>query len=188
MRSRRTLRRSLLAASAIAFAATMPASAAPSNPAAAPTEIVVPAAHVGDEAVSGAGVIVKLGLAAAATAALAGLVRAIGAGRILGWLRAAAPAAKKAAGAALKVPVAAARAVGRAAASPLRFALAMAGLGLLAFSGLSLFDLEWAGGLFVGGALVVLIWMASGRTQRLYVAIRQRQMHRNTSPGDQMSG
>lgn len=87
MRSRRTLRRSLLAASAIAFAATMPASAAPSNPAAAPTEIVVPVVHAGDEAAPGVGVAVKLGLAAAATAALAGLVRAIGAGRILGWLR-----------------------------------------------------------------------------------------------------
>jgi hypothetical protein len=164
----------LLAASAIALAATIPASAAPLTPVAAPTEISVPVAHAGDEGAGGAAIVAKLGLAAAATAALAALVRAVGAGRILGWLRAAAPAAKKAADAALQVPVAAVRAVGRAAASPLRFVLLMGGLGLFAFAGLHLFNVEWAGGLVAGGAIVALVWAASIRGARALAALRRR--------------
>lgn len=182
MAGRRVLRRSLLAASAIAFAATMPASGATLTPAAASTEITASVAHAGDKSAGGAGIAVKLGLAAAATAALAALVRAIGAGRILGWLRAVAPAAKKAAGAALQVPVAAARAIGRTAASPLRFVMLMGGLGLFAFAGLHLFNVEWAGGLVAGGAVVALLWAASTRGSRILTALRRRGERRKTRP------
>lgn len=173
MGERKTTKRTLLAASALAIAAAASAHAAPALQTAAPTEVVTPAAHPADETRAAPAALQKAGLAAAATAALAALVHFIGAGRIRGWLRSAAPVAAKAARAAARAPVEAAKAVGRAAASPLRFALVMAGLGVFALTGFSLFDVEWAGGLLAGGALVALAWFAAGRVRRRLVAIRR---------------
>lgn len=166
MNKRHSIGRKLLAASAVALVAATSAQAAPSPSAAHPTEIAAPLSHAADQDRAAPGIAERAGLAAAATAALATFIRLVGAARLLGWLRAGAPVAKKAARAAVRAPAAAARAVGRAAAAPMKLILAFAGVGLFALSGLSLFHIEWAGGLLAGAALVVLAWLASARARR----------------------
>lgn len=174
MAKSRALRRALLAASAAALALSSSALAAPSPPLAAPTEFVAPATHAVEETQAKSSALEKVGLAAATAAALAALVHLIGVDRLFGWLRAAAPRAKRAAAAVVRAPVEVARAVGRAAASPLRFVIIAAGLGLFALTGLNLFDVEWAGGLVAGAALVALFWAASFQGGRLLAAVRRR--------------
>ena len=156
MASRRTLKGAFLAASALAVMGGASAHAAVATP--APVEIVAPLDHAGDEAKAPAAVQVaqKAGLAALATAALAGLFHLIGARRLKAFAAAAGPVAAKTAAAVVKVPVAAARAVGRAAASPFRFILLMGGLGIFALTGISLFDLEWTAGLALGAVMTAL--------------------------------
>ncbi|MFQ5562190.1 MAG: hypothetical protein ACE5FO_01340 [Parvularculaceae bacterium] len=105
---------------------------------------------------------------AGAAAALAALVRIVGANRALNLLAGAGPAVAKAAGAAARAPLKAAKAVGDAAAAPFRFALMMGGLALFAFTGVSLFDLQWAGGLAAGMALVALAWWGAAKTRRAF--------------------
>ncbi|HPE31105.1 MAG TPA: hypothetical protein PLV61_07915 [Parvularculaceae bacterium] len=179
MATRNQFRTALLAASALAAAGAVTAAHAETAPyEAARVEVVAPVHHAADEPVAKADAIKKVGIAAAATAALAALFHLIGAKRIGRWFRAAAPVAAKAASAVAAAPIAAAKAVGRAAASPVRFALLMAGLGVFALTGFSLFDVEWAGGLLAGGAIVALAWTASARTRRALVAIRTKETRR----------
>lgn len=157
MASRRTLKGAFLAASALAVMGGVSAHAAVAAP--APVEIVAPLHHAGDEvkAPVEAQIIKKVGIAAFATAALAGLFHLIGARRLKAFAAAAGPAAAKTAAAVAKAPIAAARAVGRAAASPFRFILLMGGLGVFALTGISVFDLEWTAGLALGAVMTALV-------------------------------
>ncbi|MEM9168189.1 MAG: hypothetical protein AAGC56_00925 [Pseudomonadota bacterium] len=106
-------------------------------------------------------------LAALATGALAGLTRLLAGTRLGDMVAEAAPkvgaAARNAAGAAVRASADAAKAVGRSVSSPLRFALAVAALGVFALVGLGVYDVEWLGGLVAGGALGVAGVVAAGR-------------------------
>lgn len=106
----------------------------------------------------------KWALLAAAAAALAGLVKLLGAGNIV-------RVAGKAASGAAKVSVAAAagagRVIGRTVASPLRFAGLMTGLALFSLTGLWLFDIEWMGGLIVGAAMAGVAVYGAMKTRAL---------------------
>ncbi len=83
---------------------------------------------------------------AAAAAVLAGLIKLIGAKKIV---RAARQTATKAA----EVTSGAVKAAARAVASPLRFGALIAGLALFALTGVGLYDIEWIGGLIAGAAI-----------------------------------
>ena len=107
-----------------------------------------------------------VGFAALGSAAVALMMRALGRERVAALVRAMTPAAKAIAAA----PAAAARALGRAASAPLRFAATFAGFAAIGFVGLSLYDLEWAGGVLVGGALVALVWAGAAGFSRLVAA------------------
>lgn len=174
MGRRNSVKRTLLAASAIA-AAGMAASAhaAPAYEP-APIEIAAPVAHAADEAKAEPAVIKKIGIAAGLTAGLAALVHLIGLKRVAGWLNKGAPVAAKAAQAMVAVPVAAAKAIGRAAVSPLRVVMLAVGLGVFSLTGLSLFDVEWAGGLAAGAAMVALAWFISGRARRAFAPAKAK--------------
>ena len=147
----------MAAASLLAGAAALsPASASDVDQAAFPTTIEAPVVHAGadqavdqgdkDKAVTAR----QWALLAAAAGALAGLVKLIGARKIV---RVAGKAAGKAARISGKAAAGAGRVVGRAVASPLRFAALMTGLAVFSLTGLWLFDLEWMGGLIAGAAM-----------------------------------
>lgn len=92
----------------------------------------------------------KIGIAAAAAAALAGLARLIGFRRIKAAAVQTAKAAAQVATFSLAATKVAAHAVLRAAASPFRFAMLIAGLAFVAFTGIGFYDVEWAAGLVFG--------------------------------------
>lgn len=92
-------------------------------------------------------------LIAIAAGALAGIVRLVGAKKLL---RAAGKGAAATARVSAKAASAAVKVVGRAAASPLRFAALMTGLALFALTGVGLYDIEWIGGLIAGAAMTGL--------------------------------
>ena len=154
MRNRKT---ALLTAASLlaATAALAPAKAADFDPVAYPTtvqETVV--SHAADHAdESKQSPAKRWGLIAVAAGALAGLVKLIGARKIAKGVGDAATQAVKMSG---KAAGAAAKTVGRAVASPLRFAVLMAGLALFALAGVGFYDVEWLGGLIVGGAMTCL--------------------------------
>ncbi len=88
---------------------------------------------------------------------LIALVRIFGANRVLNFLAAAAPGAARAAKVAMDAPVKAARAVANSAASWGRLVLSVSVLGVFALAGLGYYNVEWLGGLAVGGALTALV-------------------------------
>lgn len=169
MSARKTLKGAFLAAAAVTVVGAASAHAAAVD--AAPTEMVAPVDHAGDEAKASAPAEIgrKVGIAALATAALAGLFHLVGGRRVKAFLDAAAPVAAKTAAAVAKAPAAAARAVGRAAASPFRFILLMGGLGVFALTGISVFDIEWTAGLALGAIMTALAFFAVNGTRKALV-------------------
>lgn len=162
MSNARKSRIALMAAGSLiaASAAVAPAGAADFDMAAHPATIEAPLVHAADHADREAGPAVpRWALLAAAAGALAGLVKLIGARKIV-------RAAGK--GAAITVEAAgkAARAVGRSFASPLRFAALMAGLSLFALTGVGLYDVEWIGGLVAGAALTGMAAYGAMKTRK----------------------
>jgi len=160
------LKTALLAAASLAAASAATVNAAEMS--AAPPVSIEHAASVGDEAQVAAPTALarKLGIAAFAGAAFAGLARLIGFGRIKSAAAAAGRVASDAAAAGFSATAAAARSVGRALASPLRFTAVMAGLGFFALAGIGLYDIEWAGGLATGAAIVAIGFWGAGRIRR----------------------
>jgi hypothetical protein len=75
---------------------------------------------------------------------------------------------KKAAHAAAKAPAAAMKAVAKTTSGPMRYAIIMASLGLTAFMGIGVYDVEWIGGLVIGAALVGLSWYGARRTAKAF--------------------
>lgn len=138
----------LMAASSLlaASAALAPAGAADFDAAAYPATVEAPSvAHAADHADQQSKA-PRWALIAIAAGALAGLVKLIGARRLLRAAGKGAAVTAKAAGKAV-------RAAARPFASPLRFAALMAGLSLFALTGVGLYDVEWVGGLIAGAAL-----------------------------------
>lgn len=150
MDSSRKVKAAMLAASSLlaAAAALAPAHAASFDAAAHPAVVETPMVTIdadhGDQKAQMPAK--RAALLALAAGALAGLIRLIGAKKII-------RAAKETAVAAAEVTGSAVKAVSRAVASPLRFALLMAGLALFALTGVGLYDIEWIGGLVVGAAM-----------------------------------
>jgi len=160
---------SLTAASIAAAPAT---AAAPTEPVA--VEHILAAQSHEEERVSSILASKHLGFGAAALAALAGLVRLVGLRRLKTAAAATARAAGKAAAAGAQASLEAAKSVARAASSPLRFFLALAGLGLFALTGVGFYDVEWLGGLLVGAAMASLVLIGAAKTQKAFAFNRQR--------------
>jgi hypothetical protein len=153
METTRKVKAAVLAAGSLlaAVAALAPAHAADFDAAAFPAVVeasITPAVtlagdHDDSQAMSPAR---RIAWIAAAATVLAGLIKLIGAKKIV---RAARQTATKAAEVTGDVVKAAARAV----ASPLRFGALIAGLALFALTGVGLYDIEWIGGLIAGAAI-----------------------------------
>lgn len=103
-----------------------------------------------------------------ATAALAALVKLIGANGALNMVARAGPVVAKAVEVVVKAPLKAAKAMGEAFMSPVKFMLLLGGLALFAFTGVGLFDLQWAGGLATGMGLTALAWYGAVKTRRAF--------------------
>lgn len=119
----------------------------------------------------------KIGIAAAAAAVFAGLLRLIGLDRLKAAVSAAANGLVEAARAGVAVTAAASKAVIRAASSPLRFVAMIAGLSAIGFAGIGFYDLEWAGGLVVGAAAASLIFLGAGRLRKQLAPARLPASH-----------
>ena len=165
----------MAAASVLAGAAALaPAHANEIDPVANPTMIEAPISAIdqsvdhGDEQKSF--IAGKWPWLVAAAAALAGLVRLIGAGKIA---RAAGKTVKQAAKVSIKAAAGAGRVLSRSFGSPLRFAAVIAGLGLFSLTGLWLFDIEWIGGFAAGAALAGVM---------IYGGLRTRAVWRRVNP------
>ncbi|MEL7486962.1 MAG: hypothetical protein AAGJ87_07090 [Pseudomonadota bacterium] len=108
-------------------------------------------------------------IAAFATGALAGLVRLLGGKRTINAVReaaaTAAPKVARAARDAAKAPISAVKTAGAAMASPLKWAAAILGLGMLGFVGVGFYNVEWLGGLVVGAALASASAFAAWRAR-----------------------
>lgn len=164
MKSAPRLKTALLAAVSLTAASVAVAHAA-DRPAMEPVAIEH-ALEAADSAHDRAGSIVtaqKIGIIAAAAASLAGLARLVGFRRI----KAAAALTAKAAGRAVSAGAAAtagvANAALRAVASPFRFAMLMAGLALIAFTGIGFYDVEWAAGLIFGALFAATMMLGAGK-------------------------
>ncbi len=146
----------MAAASVLAGAAALsPAQASDIDSAANPTMIEAPMSAIDPDAADHGDdqktmTAAKWTLLATAAAALAGIVKLIGARKLA---RAAGKAVSGAAKVSAEAAAGAGRVIGRAVASPLRFAALMTGLALFSLTGLWLFDIEWMGGLIVGAAM-----------------------------------
>lgn len=161
--SLKSLKLTLLAASAGALIAAADASAAPGphSPieyAVVMTDAVPPIDTSPTELETAAPISLAKStwFAAMLAAALAVGIKLIGKQRIDAAAAFARPFVEKAFGATAKV----ARALGSAALSPLRFAAALAAIGLFSFTGIDLMNLEWLVGIVVGAVLIV--FAASG--------------------------
>ncbi len=99
---------------------------------------------------------------------LAALVKLIGANRVANMAAAAGPALRKSADVLAAAPRAAAKAVGSAVASPLRFVFLVGGLAMIGFTGVGIYNLEWAGGLAVGAGLTALTWLGSSKLKNVF--------------------
>ena len=169
----------LAAASVLAASAALsPAGAADFDAAAQPATIAVeaPLAHAADHADEAAAA-QKIGpkkwaLIAAAAAALAGLVKLVGARKVADMV---AESAVKTARAAASGASAAVKTVGRAVASPFRFLALLFGLALFALTGAGLYDVEWIGGLLSGAALAGAAFFGLWKTRRALVPARVKQ-------------
>ncbi|MEL7490288.1 MAG: hypothetical protein AAGJ73_06180 [Pseudomonadota bacterium] len=174
MKNLRSLKTGLLAAASLT-AATSAAHAADiargDGPAAlAATEIVhvekAPAAAVVSADSDQSNIPHKWLIAAFATGALAGLVRLFGVKKLADKIAAAAPAITASAKEAVKAPLKVAKSLGGAIATPFKFALFFSGASALAFVGLGLFQVEWAGGLVIGAAMVAAAWLGAEKIRR----------------------
>lgn len=173
MKTSPRLKTALLAAVSLtaASAAVAHAAGAPPYEPIAIEHAVQAADHDSDR--TGPSVIAKrVGIAAAAVAALAGLARLIGFRRITAAAAATAALAGKAASAGLAVTASAAKTVAKAVASPFRFALMVTGLALFALTGVGFYDLEWEVGLIVGALFAALVILGAGRLRKTLAPAR----------------
>ena len=160
----------MAAASVLAASAALsPAGANDFDPMAHPTTLAVeaPIAHAADHADEAAQT-QKMGarkwaLVAAAAAALAGLVKLIGARRVAEIVTESAVKTARAAATGASIAV---KTVGRAVASPFRFLAVLFGLALFALTGAGLYDVEWIGGLISGAALAGTALYGLWKTRR----------------------
>ncbi len=138
----------LAAGSLLASAAAMaPAHAADFDAAAYPAMVEASVTATGDQddsqAMSPAR---RIAWIVAAAGVLAGLIKLIGAKKIVRAARQTATKAAEVTGDVVKAAV-------RVVASPLRFGALIAGLALFALTGVGLYDIEWIGGLIAGAAI-----------------------------------
>lgn len=168
MNSPSRLKTALLAAASLTAASAVVAGAhsAPMEPVA--TEHAVIAADHDSERAPPAITAQKAGLAALATAALAGLAHLVGFGRIKKAAQKTMDAAGAAAAVGLNATVTAAKTVARAAASPFRFMAMLAGLAIIALTGVELFDFEWAGGLLFGALIATTVILGARRARKAF--------------------
>lgn len=146
----------LLAASALmaSTAAFAPAHANDIDMAAFPTTIEAPIVvadagqHLDQKSDKNA---LRLGVLMAAGAALVGAIRIFGFKRVR---KVVTQSARRAAETTTQAIGSAAKAAGRVLRSPLRMMAWVAGLSILALTGVGFYDVEWIAGLVVGGALV----------------------------------
>lgn len=154
----------MLAATSLmtAAAALAPASANDLDPAAFPATIEAPLiAHAGDQiahADQGSKPGQRAALIAVALGALGWLVKLLGPKKVL-------RAVEQTAQATVKASAAAAKSAARAVRSPLRYLAWVAGLTLFAMTGVSLFDIEWIGGLIAGAGLAGLAAVGAARVR-----------------------
>jgi len=116
-------------------------------------------------------------LVAVAAGALAGMVKLIGAGKVL---RVVAKTVNRVAKTSISAAAGTARAVGRAVASPLRYLGILIGLALFALTGVGFYDIEWIGGLAAGLALTGVAAFGWSRMRALDlkpVPVRVRREH-----------
>lgn len=164
METARKTKIAMLAATSLmtAAAALAPASASDLDPAAFPTTIEAPMiAHAADHRVhtdQGAKPAQRAALIAVALGALGWLVKLLGPKKVL-------RAVEQTAQATVKASAAAAKSAARAVRSPLRFLAWVAGLTLFAMTGVSLFDIEWIGGLIAGASLAGLAAFGSAKVR-----------------------
>jgi hypothetical protein len=159
---------SLTAATAAMAAAD--ARAAPMEPVAV-EHAVVAADHDADRVSSPIGA-KRAGLAALATAALAGLARLVGFRRIRKAAEKTLETAGNAAAAGIAATSAAARTVARAVASPIRFIAALTLFAIIALVGVGLYDVEWAGGLVVGALTAATVLLGARRARKAFAGSR----------------
>lgn len=103
---------------------------------------------------------------AAGAAILAAIARLVGFRRI-------AAGAKNASAAAAKAATATARVVGRAIGSPFRAAIALLSLGLLALTGVGLYDIEWIGGMVFGALMAGAVFLGAHKARRTLAFARR---------------
>ncbi len=167
METARKVKIAMLAATSLVTAASAlaPATASDLDPAAFPTTIEAPAiTHAADAVVQadhGSKPAQRAALIAVALGALGWLVKLLGPKRVL-------RAVEKTAEATVKVSAAAAKTAIRAVRSPLRYLAWVAGLTLFALTGVSLFDIEWIGGLIAGASLAGLAAFGSMRLRSAF--------------------
>lgn len=165
----------LLAAASLTAASAAIAHAADGPP--VPPVAIEHAFEAGDQGVGRAGPIItakKLGIAAAATAVLAGLVHLIGLRRLKVVAAATAAAAGKAASASIAATATAAKAVARAVSSPLRYAMLIAGLALFVLTGVGLYDVEWLAGLLFGALIATTVFIGAKKARKAIIPVRAR--------------
>lgn len=104
----------------------------------------------------------RLGLIGLAGGILAILVKLVGMNKIMRLIKGSARRAAKVASATADATVGAAARVLR---SPLRYAAWAAGLFLFAITGISVFDLEWVGGIIVGASLTGILSLGLWKTR-----------------------
>jgi hypothetical protein len=170
------LKTALLAAASFTAAAGVAAHAAPvpHNQPPAIEHVMTVADHGDSEKAAAPQTARTMTLWAAAAGVLAALAGAIGFKRLAAAAKSAGPIVAKAARATVEAPVKAARYVARSVSAPIRYALAMASLALVAFTGIGVYDVEWIGGLVVGIALTMLAWAGAGRLRKRAVVRHSR--------------
>lgn len=177
MGASRKLKTILLAAASLTAASVAVAHAADRAPIErAAIEHAVSAVDHGDEAATASVTAKKLGLAGAATAALAGLMRLFGLRRVRAAAQATADFAGRVVAAGADATVTAAKAVARAASSPFRFAVVFAGLSAVGLAGVGLYDVEWIGGFAIGIAMAGLFLLGGTGLRRAFAPATKRRL------------
>ncbi len=174
---KRSIKSVLLAAASLSAAGVVAsAHAEEAAPQAAPTPVIETVVGADEAAVAApaenGGWAGKLGvLAAVAVGAFAGLARFKGVKRLAEAVGEAAPHVVNAAGVAARSSAKAIRSagakVGGWVGGPLRRIAVFAGLCLAGVAGVGFYNIEWAGGMLVGGGLVIAAWRSSARVKRL---------------------
>lgn len=101
-----------------------------------------------------------------AAAALAAVLKLIGARRLVAAGAAIGPVVRQTAEAVASGAAKAGEAIGRAVASPFRAAFLATGLGLFALTGIWLFDVEWLAGLLFGALSAGIVLFGLGKVRR----------------------